>query len=148
MLLWQLRMIKEAWDLDAMWQACAITAQAYSSTFTETCGGELERDVMLRMTHETMRGGGGSPWVAITTGPGNYDVVMGPGTDRIIRRGDMVWMDSGCTFAGLWSDYSRAGAIGGPSPEQGEAQRLVREIVDEGIAMVRPGARTSEIASA
>ena len=101
---------------------------------------------MLRMTHETMRGGGGSPWVAITSGPGNYDVVMGAGTDRILGGGDMVWMDSGCTVSGMWSDYGRAGVIGGPSPEQTEAQRLVREIVDEGVAMVRPGVRTSEIA--
>lgn len=146
MLLWQLRMIKEVWDLDAMRQACAITAQAYARTFAQTRGGEPERDVMLRMTHETMRCGGGSPWVAITSGPGNYDVVMGHGTDRILRRGDMVWMDSGCTVAGLWSDYGRAGVIGSPSPEQTEAQRLVREIVDEGVAMVRPGIRASEIA--
>jgi Xaa-Pro dipeptidase len=145
-LLWRLRMIKAAWDLDAMRQACAVTAQAYARTFAQTRAGEPERDVMLRMTHETMRGGGGSPWVAITSGPGNYDVVMGPGTDRILRRGDMVWMDSGCTVASLWSDYSRAGVIGGPSPEQTEAQRLVREIVDEGVAMVRPGIPASEIA--
>jgi Xaa-Pro dipeptidase len=146
MLLWHLRMIKTACDLDAMRQACAITALAYAGTFAETRGGESERDVMLRMTHETMRYGGGSPWVAITSGPGNYDVVMGHGTDRILRGGDMVWMDSGCTVAGLWSDYGRAGVIGGPSPEQHEAQRLVREIVDEGVSMVRPGARTSDIA--
>jgi Xaa-Pro dipeptidase len=146
MLLWQLRMIKAAWDLDAMRRACAITAQAYARTFAQTRSGEPERDVMLRMTHEMMRGGGGSPWVAITSGRGNYDVVLGHGTDRILRGGDMVWMDSGCTVASLWSDYGRAGVIGGPSPEQTEAQRLVREVVDEGVAMVRPGLRTSEIA--
>jgi Xaa-Pro dipeptidase len=145
-LLWRLRMIKAAWDLDAMRQACAVTAQAYARTFAQTRAGEAERDVMLRMTHETMRGGGGSPWVAITSGPGNYDLVMGPGTDRILRRGDMVWMDSGCTVASLWSDYGRAGVIGGPSPEQTQAQRLVRGIMDEGVAMVWPGVRTSEIA--
>jgi Xaa-Pro dipeptidase len=146
MLLWQLRMIKAAWDLDAMRRACAITAQAYARTFAQTRSGEPERDVMLRMTHEMMRGGGGSAWVAITSGRGNYDVVLGHGTDRILRGGDMVWMDSGCTVASLWSDYGRAGVIGGPSLEQTEAQRLVREVVDEGVAMVRPGLRTSEIA--
>lgn len=145
-LLWLLRMIKAAWDLEAMRQACAATAQAYARTFAQTRAGEAERDVMLRMTHETMRSGGGSPWVAITSGPGNYDVVMGHGTGRILRRGDMVWMDSGCTVANLWSDYGRAGVIGGPSPEQTQAQQQVRGIVEEGVAMVRPGVRTSEIA--
>jgi Xaa-Pro aminopeptidase len=44
------------------------------------------------------------------------------------------------------SDYGRAGVIGGPSPEQTQAQRLVRGVVEEGVAMVRPGVRTSEIA--
>jgi Xaa-Pro aminopeptidase len=145
-LLWQLRMIKASWDIKAMRRACAITAEAYARTFAETRGGEPERDVMLRMTYHTMRLDGGSPWVAITSGTGNYDVVMGNGTDRTLQQGDMVWMDSGCTVDNLWSDYGRAGVIGGASPEQAEGQRLLREIVDEGVAMVAPGARTSDIA--
>lgn len=145
-LLWQLRMIKAPWDLEAMRRACAITAEAYARTFTDTRAGEPERDVLLRMTQQTMHLGGGSPWVAITSGPGNYDVVMGAGSGRILQPGDMVWMDSGCTVDNLWSDFGRAGVIGGPSTEQTEAHRLLREIVDEGVAMVTPGARTSEIA--
>ena len=35
-----------------------------------------------------------------------------------LEPGDMVWMDCGCTVDGLWSDFGRAGVVGGPTPEQ------------------------------
>jgi Xaa-Pro aminopeptidase len=110
--------------------------------------GSTEREVALTMMIETGRAGGGSPWVAITSGAGRYDVLMGSGDDRVLERGDMVWLDSGCTVDGLWSDFGRAGVVGGPTPEQTEGQRQIVEITALGVELVRPGRPVAEIAAA
>ncbi len=147
-LLWDLRLRKAPWDIEAMRRACACTAAAYERVFATIREGTMEREVALAMVVETGRAGGGAPWVAITSGPGNYDVLMGSGGDRALERGDMVWLDSGCTVSGLWSDFGRAGVVGGPTAEQQDAQRQIIEITARGVEMVRPGRPVSEIATA
>ena len=147
MLLWNLRLRKAPWDVDAMRRACACTAGAYDRMFAVVREGSTEREVALTMMIETGRAGGGSPWVAITSGPGRYDVLMGSGGDRVLEHGDMVWLDSGCTVDGLWSDFGRAGVVGGPTPEQLEAQRRIVEITSVGVDLVRPGRAVAEIAA-
>ena len=57
--------------------ACRITADAYEAAFAATRGGQQERDVLQRLAVEHMRGGGGSGWGVVTSGPGNYDTVLG-----------------------------------------------------------------------
>jgi len=60
----------------------------------------------------------------------------------------MVWMDGGCAVEGMWSDFGRAAVIGGPSPEQLDTQRAIREIGELGVSMVAPGVPVREIAAA
>ncbi len=146
-LLWNLRLRKAPWDVAAMRRACACTAGAYERMFAIVRKGSTEREVALTMMIETGRAGGGAPWVAITSGSGRYDVLMGSGSDREIERGDMVWLDSGCTIDGLWSDFGRAGVVGGPTPEQVDAQRQIIEITGLGVGLVRPGRAVAEIAA-
>ncbi len=146
-LLWGLRLRKPAWDVEAMRRACACTATAYERLFTAICEGVTEREIALTMMVETARAGGSSPWVAITSGAGRYDVLMGAGDDRPIERGDMVWLDSGCTVDGLWSDFGRAGVVGGPTAEQHDGQRQIIELTTRGVEMVRPGRPVAEIAA-
>ena len=146
-LLWDLRLRKAPWDVDAMRRACACTAGAYERMFAVVRKGSTEREVALTMMIETGRAGGGAPWVAITSGTGRYDVLMGSGGDRELEHGDMVWLDSGCTIDGLWSDFGRAGVVGGPTPEQSDAQRRIVEITTLGVDLVRPGRAVAEIAA-
>ena len=138
-LLWDLRVRKAPWDIAAMRRACACTAAAYERMFSIVREGSTEREVAITMMIETGRAGGGAPWVAITSGPGRYDVLMGSGATGMLEVGDMVWLDSGCTMDGLWSDFGRAGVVGGPTPEQDDAQRRIVEITSLGVALVRPG---------
>ena len=145
--LWRLRMVKPPWDLESLRRACAITAEAYEATFAATRGGQQEREVVQRLAGEHMRRGGGPGWGAITSGRGNYDVVLGPGSDRILEPGDMVWMDAGCSVNGLWSDFGRGGVVGGPSADQRDLQQLVHELTMEGVAMLRPGVPLREVAA-
>lgn len=146
--LWGARMRKSEAEITLLKKACQITSQAYERSFPQLKVGMSEAEIAQIMSISTMELGGSSPFVVITSGDGNYDFACKRPSQRRIQKGDLVWMDAGCSVGGYWSDFSRAGVVGGPTPEQQRAQTLIHEITVMGVEMVRPGVRASEIASA
>ena len=144
--LWPARMRKSAAEIACVRRACQATTRAYERTFAAARGGMTEAEVARLMTVASHEAGGGNPWVLITSGAGNYDLASKLPSSRKLQRGDVVWMDSGCAVAGYWSDFGRAGAVGGPTPEQRDLQARIHEITMLGVEAIRPGVTTGEIA--
>ena len=144
--LWKLRMIKSEGETACFREAHRITADAYASTFGAARDGMAESAIWARMRGLLDRPDTGEVFLVITSGNGNYDLVTKPPEPRIVRRGEMVWMDAGCTVCGYWSDYSRAGVVGGANDEQRRAQEAVHRITMDAIALIRPGVKCSFIA--
>ncbi|MCC2626433.1 MAG: family metallopeptidase [Thermomicrobiales bacterium] len=144
--LWPARMRKSAAEITCVREACTATARAYALTFEQARVGITEADVARLMTVASLEAGGGSPWVIITSGAGNYDLASKLPSRRRLEPGDFVWMDSGCTAGGYWSDFGRAGVVGGPTAEQRDAQNRIHDITMLGVDAVRPGITTSEVA--
>jgi Xaa-Pro aminopeptidase len=140
------RLRKSPAEVASIRQACAITAGAYERTFAEAREGMTESDVARLMRVTSLEAGGGDPWVLITSGPGSYDLATKLPSCRRLERGDFVWMDAGCAVAGYWSDFGRAGVVGGATEEQREAQARIHEITMLGVELIRPGVSTGEIA--
>jgi Xaa-Pro dipeptidase len=145
LLLWKMRMIKSPYEINQITKACEITSMAYARTFQMTKAGLRESEVEALMYRNMLEAGGSAPWVLITSGNGNYDLVSKGGTSRTIEPGDMVWMDVGCAVNGYWSDFSRACVIDRARAEQLEAHRIVYEITQLGVGMVRHGVPVAEI---
>lgn len=133
-------------EVDAMRRACEITSDAYAEVFAALHAGLRERQVALRLKEVMLRAGGDEPWVAITSGRGNYDLATGVGSDRILEPGDMVWADSGCSVDGYWSDFGRGAVIGPASDDQRTLQAVIHDITMTGVDLARPGQTTGEIA--
>ena len=144
--IWPVRMRKSAAEVEYVRRACQATTQAYEQTFAQARGDMTEADVARLMTIASLEAGGDTPWVLITSGAGNYDLATKLPSGRRLQRGDLVWMDSGCAVAGYWSDFGRAGVVGGPTPAQRDLQAALHEITMLGVAAIRPGATTGEIA--
>jgi Xaa-Pro aminopeptidase len=147
-LLWELRVVKTADDISAIAKACRITTGAYEETFRATRAGQIDHAVSARLAAAMAARDGHDPWVLITAGAGNYALATGAPQGRRLERGDMLWFDAGCSVEGFWSDFSRAGVIGGPSAEQRDAQRRIVDLTAKGVAMVGPGMPVAEIAAA
>lgn len=146
-MLWALRAIKAPWEVDAIRRACQITGTAYDIAFTEAREGRLDRVASRRLETAMVDGGGRDPWVMVASGAGNYSLSTGVPMDRALEPGDMLWFDAGCRVTGFWSDFSRAGVVGGASPSQLETHRAIVELTARGVAMVRPGIPVAEIAA-
>lgn len=146
-LLWRLRTRKSKPEIERLQRACDITSEAYEQTFERIESGMTEAEIEARMGRHMLDLGGTSPWVLITSGSGNYDLVSKSGGNRTVKQGDMVWMDCGCAVEGYWSDFSRAGVLGGPTPKQSKAQEVIAEITEAAIDEIHPGVPLREVAS-
>jgi Xaa-Pro aminopeptidase len=145
-LLWQLRMVKSPYEAACVARACQITADAYEHAFAAARRGMTEAEIEGLMLRAMIERGGRSPWLNITSGSGHYDTITKAGSARSVEPGDMVWMDGGCSVAGYFSDFGRAGVVGGPSREQADAQRQIHDVTMMAVRLVRPGAPVRDIA--
>ena len=68
-------------------------------------------------------------------------------TDRMLRPGDPAYFDILHSYNGYRTCYYRTFAVGSGSRALVDAYKRCRDILDQGIAMVRPGVRTDEVAA-
>lgn len=70
-------------------------------------------------------------------------------TDRFLREGDVIWVDSGITADGYASDYGRTWTTGaGPNAKQQEHFRRWRAVVDAALGVLKPGVSALELGRA
>jgi Xaa-Pro aminopeptidase len=87
---------------------------------------------------------GDGPWSA--TGDVVFPTVT---TDRELRAGDVVWVDTGIAYHGYASDFGRTWIVGRePTAEQHEQFRVWRDVVDRVLEVVRPGATGADLTRA
>jgi len=79
----------------------------------------------------------------------NEEVVHGiPSSKHILREGDIVSVDVGCTYNGYVSDAARTYAVGTVSPEAQKIMDAAEESFFEGLKFCRKGFRLSDISHA
>lgn len=69
-------------------------------------------------------------------------------TDKLIRNGDLVFIDIGANWNGYFGDVARATICGKPSRRQREIFTAVYESLQAGIAKMRPGCTNQDAAQA
>lgn len=146
----QARMIKLDEEIILLEEACAI-ADAVTQTAIDTVApGVRECEVAGEAMRTLFRLGGEyahvmTPFVA----SGEH---MAPPhricSDKLIRHGDIVFIDIGACWNGYFGDIARAVICGKPSDEQKKIYTAVYEGLKAGIAEMRPGRTNKDAAEA
>jgi Xaa-Pro aminopeptidase len=69
-------------------------------------------------------------------------------SDKLIRHGDLVFIDIGANWNGYFGDVARTSVCGKPSKQQQEIFTAVYEGLRAGIAKMRPGCTNQDAAQA
>jgi Xaa-Pro aminopeptidase len=85
------------------------------------------------------------PYLVCAAGAHGYIATNTEPEDRLLRRGDVVYVDAGATVDGAFADLNRNVALGAADAATQNAYRLVRGALDAGVAAVRPGAPVSAL---
>ena len=137
----QARRIKLPGEIALLEEATAIADAVTAAAVRAVREGRRENDVAADAMHELFRLGGEyahvmTPFVA----SGEH---MAPpnriSSDKIIRHGDLVFIDIGACWAGYYGDVARVTVCGKPCQRQREIHTALYEALQAGIAAMRPG---------
>jgi Xaa-Pro aminopeptidase len=146
----QARLIKLPEELAIVEESCAIGDSVTQRALDETRAGRRECEVAGDALQTLYHLGGEMPHVTTPfVASGEH---MAPphrfATDKIIRNGDLVFIDIGAMWNGYFADIGRTAAVGKPSARQKDIYRAVFDGLQAGISAMRPGNTTEHVAGA
>jgi len=145
----ELRMVKDAEELELLATACRLSSQALADVLPEIRPGLSERTLASLLDYRMSQLGADRPAfdTIVASGPNGAIPHHAP-TDRPLRRGDLVTMDFGALYRGYHADMTRTVAVGEPAGWQRDVYELVAEAQRTGIDAVEPGAEAGAVDAA
>jgi Xaa-Pro aminopeptidase len=135
---------KSAEELEHMRVAGRMADEAFAAVAPQVKAGMTERHV-ARMLLDAMAKLGGQPDFAIVaTGKGAAEPHH-ISDDTLLRRGDVVIMDFGCSYEGYKSDITRTVAIGEASDKAKKVYETVYRAHMAGRKHIRPGVPAEDV---
>jgi Xaa-Pro aminopeptidase len=138
----ELRLVKDAHELDVMRRSAAIATEAHRRAMRVTRPGRREYEVEAELLHTFTAGGAQAPaYTSIVAGGGNACVLHYVTNRDVLKDGDLLLIDAGCELDGYASDITRTFPVNGKfSAAQKDAYEVVLAAQTAAIAAVRPGA--------
>ncbi|OGC00162.1 MAG: hypothetical protein A3G35_16145 [candidate division NC10 bacterium RIFCSPLOWO2_12_FULL_66_18] len=135
----EIRQVKGSEEIRRLREAVRIIEAAMEAALRMACPGATERDLHLEFEATIARMGGRPNYTILSFGErGARGNVFG--SDRTLRRGDLIRFDIGCWFQGYYSDIARNAILGEPSLHQRTCYDAILAGHRAALAMVRPGA--------
>ncbi len=140
-LLNNMRLFKDAHEIDVMRRAAEISTAAHRRAMQFTCAGQYEYQVEAELLHEFCRHGARHPaYSSIVAGGKNACVLHYIENSAQLQDGDLLLIDAGGELDGYASDITRTFPVNGKfSPAQKEIYELVLAAQAAAIATAIPG---------
>jgi Xaa-Pro aminopeptidase len=144
------RRVKLPAEIALVQEACAIAEGVTSAAIDAVRPGVRETDVVAEAMHALFRLGGEEPHVTTPfVASGEH---MAPpnriASDKIIREGDLVFIDIGAQWSGYFGDLGRTVVCGEPSARQREIYTAVYDALAAGVAALAPGNTNRDVEAA
>jgi Xaa-Pro aminopeptidase len=144
------RLIKLEEEIPIIEEACAIGDSVTQRALDETRAGRRELEIAGDAVQTLHYLGGEMPHV-VTPFVASGEHMSPPhriATDKVVRNGDIVFIDIGAMWNGYFADIGRTTIVGKPSRRQKEVYTAVYEGLMAGIATMRPGNTNLDVANA
>lgn len=141
-----LRMVKSEAEIATITEVCHKASAAFADAptlfRTGQTAAEAFRTFKIRLLDQ---GVDDVPYLVGGCGPGGYEDVISPPTDRPIEEGDILMLDTGATVQGYHCDFDRNWAFGHASDEAKRAYETLYHATEAGFAAARPGATAADL---
>jgi Xaa-Pro aminopeptidase len=138
--LWELRLIKSAEEIDYLRQACRIADQAMIEALDVIGEGKSEREAAAAAAAAYYRLGADNGSVGPIASGSRTESLHGGLRDHRLQRGEIIHLELVPQVQGYSARMMRPAVIGEPSAEQDDTARALIEIQDQQIAAMKPGA--------
>ena len=142
-LLDEMRVVKDTYELAVMRRAAQISARAHLRTMRACRPGMREYELEAELLYEFRRQGAQAPaYGSIVAAGANACILHYPAGRTIAREGDLILIDAACELDGYASDITRTFPANGTfSAPQRELYEIVLAAQHAAVAATRPGAR-------
>jgi len=148
-LVWELRKVKDAGELELMRKAGELTSQGMKAAYEVIKPSVREYEVAGEIEYAMRRGGGwGTAFDTIVASGARSAFPHGGCMDRQIREGDLVVVDIGSTYQFYRSDMTRTLVAGKPSEKQKKIYEVVRQAQEKAYEAIKPKARGKDVDAA
>ena len=139
-LLNEMRLFKDAHELDIMRRAAAISTQAHERAMRFTRPDIFEYQIEAELLHEFCRHGARNPaYTSIVAGGANACVLHYVGNNAKLKDGDLLLIDAGCELDGYASDITRTFPVNEKfSAAQKDVYQIVLAAQAAAIAAAKP----------
>lgn len=140
------RLIKNEEEQKAIRKACIIGEIGIQAGLAAVEAGKTEAEVAAVVEYHFRAHGGETPLATPFVIAGDYPSLglLGP-THKVIRQGNLVRVDSGCSYGGYFSDFSRSVSVGKPDDEVKRVYEAVYEGLMAGVAAAKPGVKNTDL---
>jgi len=137
----ELRLIKDATEIDLMRRAARITAESHMLAMNVCSPGMTERDLKNQLEHSCFsQGCRAMAYETIVAGGPNACVLHYAENSGLLKDGDLVLIDAGCELDNYASDITRTFPVSGRfTPTQRRIYEIVLEAQLAGIESARKG---------
>ena len=143
-IVWQLRVRKDAQEIERLRQACSLVEEALTRMFDELRPGDVEQLVNARVEGWLRERGATDAHPLILFGENAANPHGKPGP-RELRSGDVVCADLSACLDGYWGDLPRCASVGAPSEWARRAWEVVRDAQVAAIEACWPGTPAREV---
>ena len=140
------RGVKEAWELDLMRKAQAITDKAFAEVITRIQPGMTELELQAELIYCLYKNGAtGLAFDPIVVSGPNTSLPHGVAGERVIQKGDFITMDFGASYMGYCSDMTRTVAVGFATEEMEKVYNTVLQAQLAALAISKAGVPGKDI---
>ena len=139
-LIQHLRMVKSPAEIEKISHICAIGSACFDRVPEIVAEGMPLEEVFRAFRREALaQGADDTPYLVGGAAPGGYADVISPPSRRRLQTGDVLMMDTGCTWDGYFCDFDRNWAIGHADDAALRAYDVLWRATEAGLDAAKPG---------
>jgi Xaa-Pro aminopeptidase len=143
-IIWSLRMLKSAEEIERMRAACQIVSATRQEMYRRVSEGMTERAVADEWARLMVEAGADRPAFVFVNSGGAPNFF--PKRAKRLRRGDTLWLDAGAYVQDYTCDFSRIATLGKASDEQRKLHLDAVEVTQLVLDAVAPGVPVAALA--
>ncbi len=145
-LIWGLRMVKSALEIDKVREACRIGGDTFDLFLQRVNYGDTEIDMAREFRKVAFEcGADNAPFVSVCSGLGGYGQVIAGPQEIAQTDGQIMFIDTGLTFDAYFCDFDRNFAFGHIDDDARRAHETVWNATQAGIDAARPGITAEDL---
>ena len=148
-LIWKLRMIKSENEISKIKKIISIASNVFDALPKHLQTGQSEIEICNIMKKKLLDlGADHTLYMSCASGPGGYDQIICDPTEKKLRDGDILIIDTGTTLDGYFCDFDRNFGFGKIADSAKIAYEILWLAAEAGMNSAKPGATCADVSNA